>query len=744
MKRILLFLILITTTSTIGFAQDLVMQNGTFTTCSGIFYDSGGEFANYGNGETLVITICPEEAGQRTQLDFTAFNTQLNADLMTIYDGDSTAANPFGTFSGSGANSPGFASATPNNPTGCLTIEFVSDSAASGLGWEATISCFTPCQTIVSQIDSAVPAPDAEGIIRVCPNEDITLTGSGQFSVDGTGSSYEWNLGEGTTVPGQTVTFSYDTPGVYVVNLNITDTNPLGCTNTNLINQIVQVATEPDFTGTQAANEILCFGETTTIDGIVEPTPYINECTPPVSGVTFLPDGNGATYQTCITVDCYNSNQTLDDIAQLLEICVNMEHSYLGDLDINIISPNGQTAVLKAYPGGGGTYLGGANDDGSLTPGVGADYCFSMSGSTILESGPTLIAGSPPGNSIIPGTYLPEGSFNTLLGSPLNGDWCIEIIDNLGIDNGYVFSWGMEFDPNIQPPNLSFTPEIVGEAWDPDPTIVNTSGNTITVAPDTPGVYCYTYRVQDDFGCEYTEEVCVEMLPEIVVDTPEDLYVCDPSGPPYIFDLTENNPVMLAPTPSPSDLIITFHNSQADADSDVSPISAPEAYQGVDGEVIYVRVEYLNSNCYETMTFVLHVGVPPVINPVADIETCDDVSNDGVEEFDLSSQTLGILGTQSPLEFFVTYYETLADANAGTNALPDLYSNTNNPQPIYVKVGFGNDEGCSVVSQTPLFNLIVHPRAEATQPDNMVVCDDVSNDGFETFDLTSQNAAILG
>ena len=61
------------------------MQNGSFTQCSGVFYDSGGEFAGYGNDEAFVITICPDTAGFMVQLNFTEFVTQLNIDIMTIY-----------------------------------------------------------------------------------------------------------------------------------------------------------------------------------------------------------------------------------------------------------------------------------------------------------------------------------------------------------------------------------------------------------------------------------------------------------------------------------------------------------------------------------------------------------------------------------------------------------------------------------------------------------------------------------
>jgi subtilisin-like proprotein convertase family protein len=269
----------------------------------------------------------------------------------------------------------------------------------------------------------------------------------------------------------------------------------------------------------------------------VTPTLFANDCTPPVSGTTFLPDGNGAVYTTCITVDWFESDQLLTDINQLLDICVNMEHSYAGDLDIKIISPNGQEADLFTQAGGG-TYFGGADDDGSNNPGVGADYCFSMSATILLQNAATVIAGTNPANdSYAPGTYLPVESFNALIGSPLNGDWCIEIVDNLGADNGYVFSWGLNFDPNIQPPELSFTPVITSEGWDTDPSITNITGSTITVSPVTAGTYCYTYRVTDDFGCEYTQEVCIDMAEDITADSDVTIAtICD--GDDAVFEIT--------------------------------------------------------------------------------------------------------------------------------------------------------------------------------------------------------------
>ena len=277
-----------------------------------------------------------------------------------------------------------------------------------------------------------------------------------------------------------------------------------------------------------------------------------------------MPDGDGDSYSTCIVVDCFDEDQTLDLITQIQDICLNIEHSYLGDLDIIITSPNGQEVFLHQYPSGNSTYLGSpidpfGGDNGNPDPGVGADYCFSMDGATDLVDGPLIQAGDPVSNSIEPGTYLPVESFNQLIGSPLNGTWCITITDNIPIDNGYLFSWTLNFDTSIVPTSLSFTPEIVSGYWEGDePTIVEINGDILTIAPDSDGEFCYTYTVLDNFGCEYSDEICVDVLPELVHDLPNDLSICDPVSSDAIFNLTTNEAVVLAPNANPENFVVTF------------------------------------------------------------------------------------------------------------------------------------------------------------------------------------------
>ena len=495
------------------YSQDVLMQNGTVSTCSGLFFDSGGEFGDYSNSEDLTFTICPDEVGGRMRIEFYDFITQINLDILTIYDGDSTSAPEIGSYSGGAL--PGLVFASFDNPTGCLTFNFVSNNSGNSLGWKANITCATPCQDITAQLDSTSPAQNMDGIIEVCTGDLINLQGSGIFSESGTGATYTWDLGNGEEAIGQNVDVIYDEPGVYLVNLDIRDTNMDnymdGCPNSNSINLVIRVSGSPDFSGTQALDNTLCFGETTTIEGVANPRTLIYNCPPPESEETFLPDGSGVAYLTCINVTCFEPGTVLTDISQIFDICMNIEHSYSGDLDIKLISPNGQETLLFDQ-GGGGTSLGGANDDSSDDPGIGADYCFSMSATVLLEDANTIEAGTnPPKPSFEPGTYLPVGSFDSLLGSPLNGEWCLEIVDNLAIDNGYIFSWELNFDESVPQEDFEYVVPIVSQSWDSDTTIIETNGNTITVAPDASGEFCYVYRVTDAFGCEYSEEVCVNV-----------------------------------------------------------------------------------------------------------------------------------------------------------------------------------------------------------------------------------------
>ncbi len=72
-------------------------------------------------------------------------------------------------------------------------------------------------------------------------DEVITFNGSGTFSFDGTGATYLWDFGDGSTGTGATTTHQYAASGVYDIGLVITDTNPSGCSSSNEIDLTAQI-----------------------------------------------------------------------------------------------------------------------------------------------------------------------------------------------------------------------------------------------------------------------------------------------------------------------------------------------------------------------------------------------------------------------------------------------------------------------------------------------------------------------
>jgi len=747
MKKIALLLCLLS--SYITFSQDVIMDaannNLRFDQCSGTFYDSGGAVGDYANNETYTITICPDAPlGKQVQLDFTAFNVEQNVDVMTIYNGPDTTYDLISAFD---PNNLGIILADLNqittpgkaNPEGCLTLVFSSDNANTVSGWAATISCFQPCQDIQAQIDSTLPIADANDIVRICQGEPVTFNGSGTFSVDGTGATYDWDFGDGNTGTGTSVTNTFTDEGIYLVSLVIADTNPLGCTSTNISNQYVHVSSTPDFTGTEAVETTICLGESTTINGVVAPVTVSASC---ANGgeLANLGSAGGQIYTSTLDLNCFQG-QTLTDASQLVSICINMEHDYLGDLDIIVESPSGQRVILVANQAGLSYNLGDPKGPDGSGPGVGWEYCFSMSAASLLRDGPRVQSGNPnPGPTVVAGTYLPIGNFANFVTSDIDGQWTLEIVDNANIDDGTIFGWSLNFDENLLASDFSFTPTITTEAWDADVTILNPGGNPITVQPTTAGTHIYTYRVTDDFDCEYTQEVFIEVLPEVIPVIPTPLETCDDTVVDglTIFDLTLKNSEITGGNPN---WTVAYFEINADAQNDTNPINPDNNYTNItNGQILYVRVTDTTTGCFGFTTLILNVLANPLsLSDAPDLELCDDTnSGDNQEVFDITVNEAYIINTEPGVT--ATYYESTADAQNGTNTITNTttYTNLITPQTIYVRVE-NDTTGCFTVVD---FDIIVNPLPLATSVADFIVCE-VNFDGVNQFDLESKTAEVL-
>ncbi|HEY4177008.1 MAG TPA: proprotein convertase P-domain-containing protein [Kofleriaceae bacterium] len=169
-----------------------------------------------------------------------------------------------------------------------------------------------------------------------------------------------------------------------------------------------------------------------------------------------------ATAPNCVAKECHASylstlsfvgfpqGETLMDPTKLHKVCLNIEHSWMRDLQIELLTPDGKVFVLHKFVDrtGGETYLGEANDsdtDSTPVPGVGYDYCFTPTAPQTM-----IAAADATDPHILPaGDYASVSPWSTLGGSQLNGDWSIRVTDLWAIDNGYIFSWKIEFDPSL-------------------------------------------------------------------------------------------------------------------------------------------------------------------------------------------------------------------------------------------------------------------------------------------------------
>ncbi|MEM6515062.1 MAG: PKD domain-containing protein, partial [Bacteroidota bacterium] len=232
------YLILFALSTFLSNAQDVSMQPGQFNRCQpDRLFDSGGEFGNYGSNEDIVTTICAIDPGDFVQLNFTAFSTQLNIDILEIYDGDDLTAPFIGSYSG--AAGPGTVQGT--SASGCLTVRFITNDSGVTTGFAADIVCATPCQTITAAIDSTNPPVNASNEIEIDPGQIVEFFGSATFSGDGTGAIYEWDFDDGSaTETGEDVSHQFATFGTYNVTLTVTDNNPLGCSDTISVTVVVR------------------------------------------------------------------------------------------------------------------------------------------------------------------------------------------------------------------------------------------------------------------------------------------------------------------------------------------------------------------------------------------------------------------------------------------------------------------------------------------------------------------------
>ena len=572
------------------FSQSYILGGDTLvTTCTGVFFDNGGQHGNYLPNTNSQVTFCPDSENKNIRISLPALFIE-EGDLLSFYDGATTSA-PMLACSDDVLYGLGFTvQGSLANLSGCVTAVFESDSLNNGPGWQGTISCIKDCQPILPEILLSKPTPSPGGSIDLCVGDTITLKGGAQYPQNGAAYSqsdemtqFEWRFGDGGHASGDSVRYAYPSSGGFFIQLTATDTN--GCQNTSLLHQLVHVAEPPSFTIIEDTSSF-CPGDTITLLGGVGSSPENNEIVSAYSDSLsflssygqsqslFLPDGNGISYIAIADVNSFPPGSTVINGNEMEGICFELEHSYAGDLDIEIICPSGQSVHLLDYGNAsvGSTNFGepwatGGVDSQSMdsTQGVPYSYCFSMIdnnfGTLDSEAGNHLYTYTTVPNaegtthtysdSYFPsGTYLPHDSLTGLEGCPLNGEWTIRVQDNLSQDNGWLHLWSINFFSNTVP---AFSAPVNHTQWLQGEGVIYSDSETLMAIADTVDQMRFVFEATNVFNCRSKQEIDIPIwdlddapCEEIVSTAKEEVQIITPPE------------ITIFPNPAQQELTVAF------------------------------------------------------------------------------------------------------------------------------------------------------------------------------------------
>jgi hypothetical protein len=159
-----------------------------------------------------------------------------------------------------------------------------------------------------------------------------------------------------------------------------------------------------------------------------------------------------ASYTSTLNFIGFPMNTVLSDPTKLLAVCVKMEHTWLRDLQMELITPDGNVFILQKFidRSGGEIFLGHANDSdpGDMPmPGDGYDYCWTP---TAAQDMYTAAMETWDSHQVLPaGDYKSSAPWSALSNATLNGMWTMRVTDLWGIDNGFMFAWSIKFDPSL-------------------------------------------------------------------------------------------------------------------------------------------------------------------------------------------------------------------------------------------------------------------------------------------------------
>ena len=372
--------------------------------------------------------------------------------------------------------------------------------------------------------------------------------GSASFTVQATGDNpaYQWQVRTSSSAPWQFVTNGGVYAGATTNTLTITGaTSSLNGYQYRAIFSGSCTATDFSSTATLTVNPLTAqvnVTSATICNGTSQQLQILNSAsaseTVTVNSGTIavvVTDNTPAGVLTApITTSGIPANAVVSDIS----VKFTMTHTWVGDVDINLIAPNGQNLNLV----------------GSLNNGTGSNSTDNFTNTVISSTSTTPISGAAAPRT---GTYAaekrpgygPTGNEQTVTDWPglltqLNGNWRLAMADFAGGDEGTLTSWSI---------TITYTsPILASGTWSPTTALFTDAGlttaytggaaNTVYAAPTSSTNYTVTVQTPICTATPLTIPITVAN-PIGTVTQPQASEICENGSTSFTVAAASGNPI---------------------------------------------------------------------------------------------------------------------------------------------------------------------------------------------------------
>ncbi len=206
--------------------------------------------------------------------------------------------------------------------------------------------------------------------IDICEGDSVVLTAAPDFRYNDQAYHqtpqnciYIWGFGDSdtgydTVYYNPTIGHKWTKVSGYDLRLYITDTSHGGCVGKNSLSGRVRIAQNPIKMENNIAD--MCSGDKQPINvdysgtsTIVLDSFHVNQAEREYFDTRkFIPDGGSATggnasYESSITFSSFSAGASISQGKEIADVCINMEHSSIGDIGIELRCPDNKSVTLK-------------------------------------------------------------------------------------------------------------------------------------------------------------------------------------------------------------------------------------------------------------------------------------------------------------------------------------------------------------------------------------------------------------